>query len=336
MKASREDLLRYLESLEPGLSAKALLEQSDCFVFDNGRIMTFNGEIACQQKFDLGFTGAVLAEKLIAVLSLHNDEEIDFEATDGELVIRGKPWEAAITMQDEITLPIDAVEDPGEWKPLNEAFCDGVKMIQQCAGNDQTKFNLTCIHIGRKWVEATDTFQAGRFSMKTNFHESVLIRKSSIKQILDLGMTKFSVTDSWVHFRNKEGLIISCLRVVEEYPDISYMFDIKNGHPTSFPKGLKGSIESAHLFTQDNENDEIQVDLLKIGKIRIKGRSDNGRYKVPKRVRYDGKSITFTIPPKLFMDIIAAHQEFLIGRTRLKVDGGPFQFVTTLGKVDDE
>ena len=56
---NRELFLEQLESVQPGLSTREIIEQSSCYVFRGGEVITFNDEIACSQKCDIGIEGAV-------------------------------------------------------------------------------------------------------------------------------------------------------------------------------------------------------------------------------------------------------------------------------------
>ena len=46
MRVSREKLMQALEAVSPGLANRELIEQSSCFVFKSGMVMTFNDEVA--------------------------------------------------------------------------------------------------------------------------------------------------------------------------------------------------------------------------------------------------------------------------------------------------
>ena len=79
MKINREELLNQLESVQPGLSIREIIEQSSCFVFQDGKVITYNDEIFCSQKTPLKIKGAVLAAPLIALLRKMVETEVDIE-----------------------------------------------------------------------------------------------------------------------------------------------------------------------------------------------------------------------------------------------------------------
>src|SRR5262245_34318554 len=114
MKINREDLLKVLESVRPGLTqAKSGLnqgiEQGDHFCFTGSEILTFNGELACRTASPLRkvVQGAVPAEPLLDVLRKRPEEELEIECDGSRLDIVGskgsrRSW---LNMEAEVSLP---------------------------------------------------------------------------------------------------------------------------------------------------------------------------------------------------------------------------------------
>lgn len=332
---NRENLLSQLELVQPGLSPREIVEQSSCFIFKAGTVQTYNDEIACSHKCDLKLTGAVQAAPLMAVLRKLAEEELEVEQTEGELILKGKKRRAGIRMEKDILLPIDSVEQPGSWKALPEDFGDAIQIVEQCAGKDESKFTTTCIHIHPKYVEAFDNYQASRYKVKTGFTQETLVRRDSLKHITTLGMTEFSETETWVHFRNSSGLTLSCRRFIEEYPPLDKILDV-HGTKATLPKGLAEAADKAEIFSSENaDNNQVTVEL-RPGKLRITGQGTSGWYSEIKNLSYEGTPISFTIAPKLLMALTQKHNECEIAEERLKVDGGRFIYVTCLGKVEGD
>lgn len=337
IRIKREHLLQTLESVQPGLSVRDILEQSSCFVFRKSMVMTYNEEIACRRSIDFKLNGAVQAEPLLKVLRKLAEEDIALEVTEGELVVHGKKRKAGIRMEQDITLPIDHVDNPDEWHPLHEEFADAVYIVQQCASKDASEFNLTCLHITSKFIEAFDNYQAIRYRLKTGMKTPALVKQGSIKNITALGMTEFSETDTWLHFRNPSGLIMSCRRYVSEAEGF---LDLTNalkadGVPANLPKGLVEACDRADIFSSENK-DENQVTVeLRPGKLRVKGVGVSGWYSEIKSLKYDGPALTFMIGPKLLIELTKRYNECEITEEKLKVNGGKFIYVTSLGQVEE-
>lgn len=332
-KINRETLLNELESVRSGLSNQEVLEQSTCFIFQNGFVKTYNDEIACKQKSILDFTGAVQAEPLLQILRKMTEDEIKITTDDSEFLIEGKRRKAAIRMEREILLPVDRIEDSDDWKSLDEEFSEAVHLITQVTGTDESQFMITCVHLTDSYLEATDNYQASRFKIRTDINQECLIRKESIKHVVELGVTEFSETESWIHFRNPTGLVLSCRRyteVVEDYPEVGSFLTF-SGTSTSLPTTLSDAIEKAEVFSTVSVADNfVTVEMKSTGKLRIKGEGNFGWFTETKKVNYSGDDISFRISPKLLSDIAKKHNECEISRDRLKVESDNFTYVAGL------
>lgn len=338
MRINRESFLHDLESVEPGLSKREIVEQSSCYVFQNGRILTYNDEIACRIKgpFAKDFTGAVPHEPLLNILRKLAEEEIEVSNGDGELLIVGKARRAGIRMEAEVNLPIANVELPKTWRELPAEFADAVRMVQHCASTDDSQFHLTCLHLHPDWIEACDNYQICRWNLKTGVEKSLLVRQSAIKHVVSLGMTELAETDAWIHFRNPKGLILSCRRYAEDFPDLTKFLRV-DGTPTTLPKGLVEAAEKAQIFSSENpEADRVVIELTN-GKLRIKSVGVTGWYRETKKVVYNGEPLTFRIAPQILIDLVKQHNDFVLTPDRLKVAGqGNYTYVTCLGKPEGD
>lgn len=337
MRINREDLLNQLESVQPGLSPKEIVEQSSCFVFKEGVVMTFNDEIACSRETPLKFTGAVSAAPLVSLLQKLNVDDVELEVGQGELLISKKNRKSGIRMEAEILLPIESVERPEHWRKLPEDFAEAIDMVRQCAGKDETAFVATCVNIHPKWVEACDSYHMTRYKLKTGVERPILVRSSSVKHIVSLGMTEVCETETWIHFKNPAGLVLSCRRYLDEYPDLAPWLEVEGTH-TVLPKGLSEAADKAEIFSAENaENNLVLIELRK-GKLRIRGESSSGWYSEVKLLKYEGEPVQFKIPPKLLIQITDKHNECEINgqRRTLKVNSGKFIYVTCLTIPDEE
>ena len=336
MRINREDLLTSLEVVTSGLSPRAIIEQSTCFVFSKGTVMTFNDDVACRHKTKLKITGAVQSAPLLAILRKMKEEEVDVNTTtdeDSKLTIAGgKRRIATINMEQEILLPIESVESPKKWRKLPTDFIKAIDKVKDCAGRDETKFALVCVHITPKWIEACDSYQVARYRIKTGLEKSILIRKDSLSHVVNLDMTEFSETESWIHFRNPIGLIISCRRYIEEYHSKELTAVLKKtGEPTLLPKGLQEAADKAEVFSIENpDNNQVTI-KLKANKLRITGTGVNGDYTEIAKIKYNGKPREFRISPRTLVQILDKNVKCEIGDGILKITDGKFTYVSCLG-----
>jgi hypothetical protein len=334
MRLNREQLLRSLEAVAPGLATREAIEQSSCFVFQDGRVITFNDEIACSIDCEVGLDGAVAAKPLMDLLGKMTEEIINFEPKGGEVLVSGKRRRAGITLEADISLPVDSVEVPTEWNQLDPEFADAVAVVQQCASKDANQFALTCIHITPDCVEACDNFQLARYPLDTGVTKPCLVKRDSLKHVSGLGMTEVSETRVWIHFRNPSGLVLSVRREVMAYQELDAILDVA-GTPTTLPGGLSEAIERAEIFSGENSDNNVLVVVLKDNELRLRGVGATGWFEERKKVKWEGKPLRFNIAPKLLLDITEKTNDCFITEGRLKVDGGgKFTYVTCLGKED--
>lgn len=332
IKINREQALLTFQSVEPGLSQREIIEQSKCLIFQGDLVSAFNDELLCQAKSPFGtdFTGAVAAGPLVKILEKFPEEELTVEEKEGELVISGKGRSAGVRMEKKIELPIqESVEKPGSWTPLPQEFIEAVNMVQHCAGHDENKFALTCLHIHPKWIEACDRLQMCRWRFDTGMKEAILVRYSCIKHVVKLAMMEMSETGSWIHFRNPSGLLMSCRRYIDEYPDLSTFIKTK-GSPTALPKGLVEGLDRAEVFTGENPEENKVLITLKPGRITIKGVGPLGWYKENKKSDYAGEPFEFIVQVKILREIVKRHTECQVNPDMLKVKGGKWVYLSCL------
>ncbi len=334
MKVNRTKLLKQLEAVVPGLSRRGVMEQSGHFVFQNGKVLTYNDEVACVGKIDLELEGAVPSKELLGLLQKLTEDEIELKTDGGELKVVGIGCKAGIRMDAEIALPLDAVEKPGKWRELPKDFWEAIKTAAHVASTDESRFILMCIHLTPTHVEATDSFQLIRCRVETGL-DNVLLKAVALCSVADMGLVGISETENWVHFRDKGGLVLSCRKYEGQFPKLDLHIEVK-GTKTSFPKGISDSISKAVLFSGEEKLGEslLRIDLQP-GKMRLSGQGPNGWYKETSKVEYEGDSVSFSVVPNLLLDISRRADECIIGKGRIKVVTELFEYVSSTVEVGD-
>lgn len=134
----REELITALKAVKPGIAKQEIIDQSACIIFDaeSKRAYTFNDELACFIKLDLGITGAVVASTLLDLLGKLKDEEIEVGQDDSHFTIKCKRSESGVQCDRDIRLPIETLEQPKkeDWRPLPENFTNAVGVAGQRLG----------------------------------------------------------------------------------------------------------------------------------------------------------------------------------------------------------
>lgn len=342
MKVNRANFIKALESVKSGLDTKGIIEQSTCFVFKNGEVVTFNDKLSCKgpSLLDPTFEGAVQGQKLLDNLNKWKEEEIEVKPKSNEISFLGKgDREASVRLESKITLPISAVEEPVEWQRLNKDFMQALEVASQCTSKDESQFKITCVHIDPKYVEAGDNYQICRWNMKTRFKCPTLIRYDTVRHLTSVEMIEFSETKSWVHFKNANNLVISCKKYtdVEKYPDWSKYLEVTDTIPITFPEGLVEEAKAAQDFSSENaDNNQIKINI-KDGRLMVRGDGVTGRYKHSIKMDYVGSPISFLIPPQVLVDIVKKHNKCLISSNRLKAeDADRYTYISCLTKTKEE
>lgn len=334
MKVQREALLNAILQVKAGLSAREFVEQSSCLVFKDGKVMTFNDEISCSAPVDVPFEGAIQAATLQALLEKLDDDLLDVIQGEGEVEFSAKRKRFGVTLEEKIFLPVDRVEQPEKWRSVKEEFVEAVGMVQHCVSKDETKFALTCVHIGPDLVEACDNFQVMRCNVPTGVSRDVLLRGTSVAHITELGVSKMALTKSWVHFKNPAGLQFSCRRYREDYHKLDPILEMKDSHKITIPRGLGEATDRASVFAADKAGDplvKVVLDGTK-GMLRVVGEGLTGWYREAKKVSYKGPRLVFVVAPALLKRVSDDYTDAEINQNKLRVDGGSWTYVTVLGR----
>lgn len=340
MKVNRQEFLHVLESIQAGISEKPSVEQSDCFVFQDGFAFSFNGEICCKTTSLFSkqeMKCAVHGQPLLDILKKLIEEEIEVEQTESHLVIRGDRRKVGIRLENKITLPIDKIEPANKWKELHEDFSEAVKLTQQCCGKDDSMWVLTCIHITPHWMESSNhSHHLCRYQIKTGVKEAILVKPNALKHIISVEMSHFSETQNWIHFKNSSNLIYSCRRTVDTFPDFGKFLKVTGGKIV-LPKGLGDAVDKAMVFSElsDRDDHEVMVDIHPNKGIRVRGEGASGYYQEIKSMDYKGEFLSFLIKPDLLIELTKSHQEAIVNGQHLMVDNGKFRYVTCLRKVEE-
>lgn len=333
MKVEREKLLSVLDLVSPGLAqSKEVIQQSASFVFNKGNVITFNDETACIQKSPIELKGAVQARPFRAILQRLKEEVIDVDNDKKKITIKGKGGKRTnITMEKDITLPLKHLDIPKKWYDLPESFGDAVQFVKDCASTDASYQALMCVHITPKYVEAFDNDQYAMHKCKIKkLKQDILIPARSLQHVIPLAATHFSVTKAWMHFKNENGLIFSCRRILKKYQDCTKLRKLE-GTNMILPSGLDEAAHRGEVFAADGADDnQVTINLSK-NRVEIYGEGQYGNHFEPKKVKYRGKPLSFMISPALLTLLMKQQQyDCVVHPKALKVEGTKTIFITAL------
>jgi hypothetical protein len=331
MQIDRKKTLSTLKLLSIGLSAKELLEQSNCFVFSGESAVTFNSETLCRTKSPFDFDAVLIADDLIKLLEKFPDDELEIIKREAEVVIKGARRSAGLTTTAEVHLPFDSVPKPEKWLKL----ADGVgAMLQQAArtcGTDETQIRTTCVHITPKLIEACDNYRLFRATLDTGITEEILIPASGVKALKGLDIVRVSVGKEWAHFRTKDNLDISIRCYHDSYHQGLDKILKVEGHKIKLPDNLGEIIARAEVMQIGGNDPEITL-LLEPGELTLSARKESGWFKERKKINYSGDVLTFKINPEFLIEILVQTRTVIVNEKQMKIETENIAFACVLQK----
>ncbi len=338
MIINREDLLRNVIWIQPGIATREFLEQSSCVVLKNGEMISFNDEISCRIKSGISnkITGVIPHKPLLTILQKLTEEKVEIIQEDGELLIKGANKFTGLRLEKDIFLPFDEIVDkPVKWKKLPSNFCDAVSLVSKCSTTDESKGELTCVHVHPQRLEATDYQKACRYHIVLPLSQPVLVRGESLKHVSSFGATEICETEHWLHFRGSE-VVHSYRKYAQQFKDIDKYFTLEKGQKFVFPKGLKSSVVNAEVFSSESADENMVEVTLRSNKVVIKGTGVQGWHREVKKSSYNGPTVSFKIPPELLKTILTEYNECLVGEVKLLAKGENWTYVAGLQKGEKE
>ena len=331
---NRQDLIDALTKVKPGIAQKEIIEQSSHFIFEEGRIWTYNDSVSISQEFKSGLTGAVKADEFYKLLNKLDDDKLEITSQEGRFSIQCKTVMANINIDTDIKLqPIQA---PGinskDWQKLPEDFNEALAFCIFSASRNMIRPELTCLYVTGKTVFSTDTFRATKREMKSKIKTDFLIPATSAKELTKYNVHKiFTETEGWLHFTNKEHTMFSCRTFADvKYPEkIWDFFDIE-GEPIQLPDSFDQVIDRVStLVTADFDLDRF-VDLtIEKGKLICKGKGPHGSVSEKIDIDYTGKAIEVKVHPGFLAEILKQLNSMVIGE-RLLFKGEKFEHAICL------
>ena len=223
--------------MKPGLANKEIIEQTTSFAFFEGRVVTYNDEISISHPLEgLKLEGAVIADKLYALLGKIKKEEIEIKVEGSEILISSGRIKAGLTLQSEIKLPLgEEVMTKSKWKALPEKFTKSVSFVMTSCSRDMSRAVLTAVHINKDgFIEASDSYRVARCDLGEEMPvKTFLLPASSAVEMVKFNPTYIAEGKGWIHFKTEEDSIMSCRIFEDEYPDTKP--HLKNERNSDYP-----------------------------------------------------------------------------------------------------
>lgn len=342
MKTNRQNLIKILQAVRPGLASKEILEQTTSFIFTDGKVLTYNDEVAVSHPLpdDVTLEGAVHAKELFALLNKMSDEEVEIEETKNELIVSGQRTKAGIRLEVASAMGdvLDALGQPSSWTTLPEKFLEGVEFCLFSTGKDMTKPMLICVCIEGENVVSSDSQRITCFNMGEDLgmpkDQMMLIPNTGASSLLSYPVTEYEFTKGWIHFRTKDGVVFSCRDVQGDYPLKKALSIVESaeGDAVKLPASLSEALERADIFSDSSNktsSDRVHI-FLSEGWIVVRGESEAGWLEEKSRIRYKGPEIDFEVSSQFLRSILSHSGEMQTCQGSLKFEGENFSHVMAI------
>jgi len=333
MKIDRKELLNILEQVKPGISAKELVESMTHLFFSGENLITYNDVISIQYPFITDFNLFVKAKDFFNLLTkAATVENVNLSEKDGKLVVTSKKFRASLSTisDEEIKIRINTVSESlktSKWKILPDNFCSSISLCSFTASKQETDGTLACVYLDKKLCVSSDNNRISQTPLTSDV-DKMFINASEIKNLVLLCPVEYSVTKSWIHFKNEEDCIFSLRKIEGEFPDFLQFFDFK-GITIELPKEIMEGVDLTSIFLND-DNPSINI---KIGKnqcmLSIKSTAGSIQHKT--KFNYAGDEFSFSINPEFLKEMMKHSTSILFSKDKIKLqtDNG-FSLVTVL------
>lgn len=318
MKINRNELLQALAKVRPGLSSKGIIEQANHFIFTKESITTYNDFICINFPFKTDLQCSIKADEFYKLLQSMQDEMVIIACDkDMKVKMNGKATRAGLSAIKEgaITESIDqlGLASIKKWRVLPESFIEGVKLCMFSISKDVTSGALSCLCLNDDKMISSDNMRISQFIID-GFKGKVLIPLQAVVELAKYAVTKYFITDSWIHFKTDDDLIFSARLMKGDFPDVGALLDLK-GSKITFPKELKEALKLIKIVVEDAIDIVDQKISISIGadKIVCRGEGNIGWAEQDIACTYQGKDIHFLINPAFLMDILNRTQDMIIG-----------------------
>lgn len=332
---NRMELVKALEIVKPGLAIKEHIEQSTCFAFLNGNIVTYNDEISVSHPIEgLSITGAIKAEEFYQVLNKLKKDEIEIAVNGSEVLITSGKAKAGLTLQEDIKMPLDAIGEHGKWKKAPDGLIEAIKFVSFACSSDASRPILTCVNVETSGtIMASDSFRIIKYELgeKIALTQTFLIPATTVKRLNDCKPTHIAEGQGWIHFKTAAGTVYSCRTFFgDTFPDTSKVMSVE-GEDFELPKAIEEVLDRASIFSKEEVGISSHVTItIMPKKMLLRGQSNIGWFEEAINLRYDGPERKFSIRPELLKDVCRMLKKCIIGEKALKFIGDNWEYVGVL------
>lgn len=336
MQINRHQLQTALNLVTAGLSKLNSSEQMQHFIFTGENVVTYNDFICVSHPFKTDFKHSVNSDDLLKILNKISSETIEINLEDTTLIVKTAKTKAKLVsnVEDTISELISELESQvqDEWSALPEDFIEGAYLCMFSASKDMTLGTLTCLNITGNKMYSCDNVRMSSYEMSGEM-EDILIQASCISELKKIGVTQYSVSESWLHFLSDDGVRISIRRLKGSYMELEEMFHVE-GAKIKLPEDLTSCIETASVMSEGDSLIDKSVSIsIDAGFLTVKASKTRGSVEKKTEINYKRTPIFFRTNPIFFVEILKHVTAMTVGENAIMLRSGKFRHVLAIAKI---
>lgn len=342
MELNREDLLDVLNLVRPGLSQKEVIEQSNHFIFNKDEVLAYNDELLISYPFDIELQCTVDASLFLKLISRMTTENISLQVKKGLLECWNNKTSAHIPIVEESEI-FDYIKnvtdnlDGAEWHDLSDDFVEGLRLCAFSAETDRQLGTLTCVRVEGADVMSGSKSRISWYTMNEEVPEDFYIEASLIGELSRYeGMSKYSLSKSWAHFKSDSDVTFSARRVIplELLPFREPFAGFNVGVRIRIPNDLRESIETVNLVNEGEQAvDKLVTLIIDSTKVTCKAETKKGaileevEFEKPPKIE---KSFSVSMRPDFLVDVLDKTTFMYVGEHHVLFKRQAFQHIAGL------
>jgi hypothetical protein len=309
MQLNKNEFLSAMKKAMPGVeSSNTILQGADTYIFHNGYIYTYNDAISVSVHFPItnkageNISAAIKAKDFYDLISRYEGDSLTIIPKNDMWIIKSENARAEITLlENNLIERIEGIKiDPKQFKKIPDRFMEGMAIC-----NFSSKSQLSGLFCSDQVMVSADELKINWYGLNDAFTTSFWITNDAVNNLLKLNeITKYHVSDSWVHFMTKDKTIFSCKRLVQDkYPfdKINELVDshkkVKEDISNELPNKLIDAVNRAAALSTNIESfDTVKLtftpEMIEVFAQRPSGKyTENVPWEKPFKKEFDPISI---------------------------------------------
>lgn len=285
MKVDRKEFQRLLQTCRPGIEKnKATLEGTDCFIFKDGRLHTYNGYISVSIPSPYPFECAVAAEELLAVVASFRAKEIEITLSGGALHLECGKAVASVTLMIESIYNqiLTILPDKPSWKVLPEGFLDALRYCYLRNTLAVVAEKVDGVFIDKNGIFSTDMVVINHAKLY-EYMERVWLTSRMVNELLKFDVIDgYYLQDSWAAFKSGD-IVFSCRKYIDSNYPVEKLRRVIALHKTDKLSGsintdFRDAVGNACIFAEEREGHSFIGMEFKEKGIRVFSNTHKGSY----------------------------------------------------------